>query len=175
MQRQTGASVISFLFAFAIAGGALAITVALSSSLLRQGALREDFSSAMTDVFTYTEHAISAQWEASGCRAQLTSPTVSQLVNDYDAPRYLLTTPYAIAIDLQTSPGSTFSVGIKVTVSLPQGMTGYSLKTPAMRVAQDVFITGRRLTLYRSMATIQSQLQLQYFDGENGCMQQDFL
>ncbi|MDN4712495.1 hypothetical protein QYZ44_27715 [Vibrio parahaemolyticus] len=41
-------------------------------------------------------------------------------------------------------------------------------------VADDVFITERTITLYKGVATINSQLQHQYFDGETGCMQEDY-
>ncbi|HBC3836745.1 TPA: hypothetical protein KD863_005141, partial [Vibrio parahaemolyticus] len=44
----------------------------------------------------------------------------------------------------------------------------------AQSVADDVFITERTITLYKGVATINSQLQHQYFDGETGCMQEDY-
>ncbi|MFA0916563.1 hypothetical protein NHG83_24355 [Vibrio parahaemolyticus] len=99
----------------------------------------------MVDVFQGMDAAISDQWQDSGCRALSEPPTLQTLVNDYEVPASVLTSPYAISIAYRTPTGATLSWGIKVTV-----------------------------TLYKGVATINSQLQHQYFDGETGCMQEDY-
>ncbi|HHC6537730.1 hypothetical protein CGH72_08190 [Vibrio parahaemolyticus] len=174
MTRQSGVSILSFLLALLLASVSLAITAAIGSHLLRQTNQSEEFKSVMVDVFQGMDAAISDQWQDSGCRALSEPPTLQTLVNDYEVPASVLTSPYAISIAYRTPTGATLSWGIKVTVTLPDGLSGYSLTRAARAVADDVFITERTITLYKGVANINSQLQHQYFDGETGCMQEDY-
>ncbi|WP_206360262.1 hypothetical protein [Vibrio parahaemolyticus] len=158
MTRQSGVSILSFLLALLLASVSLAITAAIGSHLLRQTNQSEEFKSVMVDVFQGMDAAISDQWQDSGCRALSEPPTLQTLVNDYEVPASVLTSPYAISIAYRTPTGATLSWGIKVTVTLPDGLSGYSLTRAAQSVADDVFITERTITLYKGVATINSQL-----------------
>ncbi|HHY0552255.1 TPA: hypothetical protein ACVU5P_004586 [Vibrio parahaemolyticus] len=174
MTRQSGVSILSFLLALLLASVSLAIAAAIGSHLLRQTNQSEDFKVVMMNVFQGMDAAISNQWQDSGCRALSEPPTLQTLVSDYEVPSSVLTAPYAIAIAYRTPTGATLSWGIKVTVTLPEDLSGYSLTRAAKSVADDVFITERTITLYKGVATINSQLQHQYFDGDTGCMQEDY-
>ncbi|HBC3902252.1 TPA: hypothetical protein KD856_003994 [Vibrio parahaemolyticus] len=174
MARQSGVSILSFLLALILASVLLAITVAIGSHLLRQTNQNEAFQSVMVDVFQGIDAAISDQWQDSDCRALSEPPTLQTLVSDYHVPASVLTSPYRIAVAYRTPSGATFSWAVKVSVTLPSEQSGYSLTRTAKRLADDVFVTERTITLYKGIASINSQLQHQYFDGETGCMQKDY-
>ncbi|NKJ89971.1 hypothetical protein E5J32_27510, partial [Vibrio parahaemolyticus] len=95
MTRQSGVSILSFLLALLLASVSLAITAAIGSHLLRQTNQSEEFKSVMVDVFQGMDAAISDQWQDSGCRALSEPPTLQTLVNDYEVPASVLTSPYA--------------------------------------------------------------------------------
>ncbi len=174
MKRQTGVSTGSFLLALTIAGASLAIAASIGSHLLRQANQREDFTVVMMDMLQGMDAAIADQWQSSGCRALTEPPTLQTLVSDYHVSAGVLTSPYVLALAYRTPVGATLSWGTKVTVTLPDNVSGYELKNAALRVADDVYITERTITLYKGVATMNSQLQHQYFNGETGCMQEDF-
>lgn len=126
MARQSGVSILSFLLALILASVSLAITVAIGSHLLRQTNQNEAFQSVMVDVFQGIDAAISDQWQDSDCRALSEPPTLQTLVSDYHVPASVLTSPYRIAVAYRT----------------------------AKRLADDVFVTERTITLYKGIASI---------------------
>ncbi|HBC3831370.1 TPA: hypothetical protein ACVU43_004032 [Vibrio parahaemolyticus] len=174
MKRQAGVSILSFLLALTIAGIMLAISAAIGTHLLRQTNQDEEFKTVMMAVLDGVDAAISDQWQDSGCRALTEPPTLQTLVNDYGVTDRVLTSPYAISIAYRTPTGATLSWGVKLTVTLPETTSGYALKSAAQSVADDVYVTERTIKLYHGVASINSQLQHQYFNGETGCMQEDY-
>ncbi|EOD5818190.1 hypothetical protein ACJYIO_003686 [Vibrio parahaemolyticus] len=174
MMRQAGVSILSFLLALTIAGIMLAISAAIGTHLLRQTNQDEEFKTVMMAVLDGVDAAISDQWQDSGCRALTEPPTLQTLVNDYGVTDRVLTSPYAISIAYRTPTGATLSWGVKLTVTLPETTSGYALRSAAQSVADDVYVTERTIKLYHGVASINSQLQHQYFNGETGCMQEDY-
>ena len=174
MKRQTGASMTSLLLALILVGATLLAAAAMGAQLLRLHAQREDFTAVMTDVLTSVEYAIVDDWAETGCRALSEPPTLTELVNQYQAPESILTTPYGIDIDYLSSPTNHISSTIKLSVTLPSSLSGQQLSSAAHRVADDIRVSQTTITLYRAVSSINSSLQHQYFDGETGCMQEDF-
>ncbi|GAM65473.1 hypothetical protein JCM19232_4973 [Vibrio ishigakensis] len=96
------------------------------------------------------------------------------LINEFGAPASLASKPYDIAIDYTLASNSFTSWGIKVIVTLPSTVNGYTLRKAAERVSERVFVTPNTLTLHQSMSSVNSQLQHSYFLSETGCMQGDY-
>ncbi len=128
MKRQSGVSTGSFLLALTIASASLAIAASIGSHLLRQANQREDFTTVMMDVFQGIDAAIADQWQSSGCRALTEPPTLQTLVSDYHVSPSVLTSPYVLSLTYRTPVGATLSWGTKVTVTLPDNVSGYELK-----------------------------------------------
>ncbi|OED62719.1 hypothetical protein A165_14280 [Vibrio tasmaniensis ZS-17] len=174
IRRQAGFSVLDFVLAMGVVSAIVALGATFGMNTLRQGEQQTAFASAMTDVWQATERAIIDEWRLSGCRTLTAPPSLSSLVEHFEAPAYLLTLPYAISIDYRTATSVTVSGGVTLIVTLPEGMSGFSLKPVLTPLAQSVRVSERSVVLYYNIASIQSPLQHQYFDAETGCMQGDY-
>ncbi len=172
MKRQTGASLMSLLLALMLIGATLLVTVTTGAHRLRSRAQREDVIAAVTDVFTYVDYALADDWANTGCRALSEPPTLKELVNEYHAPGSILA--YDIDIAYLSAPSHPISGTIALTVTLPPSLSGSQLSAAARGIADDIKVTRTTITLYRTISAITSPLQHRYFDGQTGCMQEEY-